>query len=332
VLFGLWANLHGGFLAGLGIVLVWICVRMAAALASRRRAGGDRLHAAAIAALAATLLNPYGVRLLAFLAAPRSLDPRSPSGSHCDRQHLRHTYLVFVALAVAALAYEARAKVDHARRVLLLAFLPCSPLDTALLALGTPLLLGEHLSGVGSLVAAPGRPGHPRPLAVLAVVVAVALLWAALPRFGCIRIDPALAIGYPARAVATLRASGVQGNLAIPFGWGEYAIWYLPPRIKVSEDGRRETVYSDAVLAENLQFAAGVGNWDALLRERDTHLALVHRSHAAFNLMKLYPGWVLAYEDTGAAIFAREGSPMVARIHDVIPPALPADGAGLCFP
>jgi hypothetical protein len=36
-----------------------------------------------------------------------------------------------------------------------------------------------------------------------------------------------------------------------PFNWGEYAIWHLAPRLRVSMDGRRETIYSDLRLAES---------------------------------------------------------------------------------
>jgi hypothetical protein len=33
------------------------------------------------------------------------------------------------------------------------------------------------------------------------------------------------------------------------FDWGEYALWHLGPRLKISMDGRRETIYSDRMLA-----------------------------------------------------------------------------------
>ncbi len=61
-------------------------------------------------------------------------------------------------------------------------------------------------------------------------------------------------------------------------------------------------------------------------------LAVVDKTQAGFTLMKLHPGWVLAYEDSVSAIFGREGFPKVARIRDAIPPALPDNGGGLCFP
>ena len=55
-----WANLHGGVLAGLGLLCVWAAMHAA----RHRRAARQVLLAAAVAAIA---LNPYGVGLLTFL-------------------------------------------------------------------------------------------------------------------------------------------------------------------------------------------------------------------------------------------------------------------------
>ena len=44
--------------------------------------------------------------------------------------------------------------------------------------------------------------------------------------------------------------SGLSGKLMLPMGWGQYAIWHFSPGLKVSFDGRRETVYSQARIAE----------------------------------------------------------------------------------
>jgi hypothetical protein len=58
-----------------------------------------------------------------------------------------------------------------------------------------------------------------------------------------------------------LTASGAAGRLVPHFAWGEYAIWHFAPRLRVSIDGRRETVYSEAILAghEALEAAAPEG-------------------------------------------------------------------------
>ena len=86
-----------------------------------------------------------------------------------------------------------------------------------------------------------------------------------LPQIGCIRVEPYY-FAFPARAVAFFRHSGVRGNMAVPFDWGEYVIWHLGPDVKVSIDGRRETIYSDEAYRQSRDFERGSGVWDALLK------------------------------------------------------------------
>src|SRR6185503_18032152 len=140
----------------------------------------------------------------------------------------------------------------------------------------------------------------------------------AMPRFRAIEVDGSL---FPVRAVQLIKDSGVEGRLAVFFDWGEYALWHLSPRLKVSVDGRRETVYSDAVYTENADFVYGIGNWDRLLR-RGADVVLVSTEFPVYNLMKLKPGWSLVYEDDQAAVFAPSPSSAFARLSAVsrVPP------------
>ena len=36
------------------------------------------------------------------------------------------------------------------------------------------------------------------------------------------------------RAVALLKQSGIKGNMAVPYEWGEYVLWHMSPGVKVS--------------------------------------------------------------------------------------------------
>ena len=83
------------------------------------------------------------------------------------------------------------------------------------------------------------------------------MILASLPNFQCVRID-SRGTEFPIRAVALLKQSNAAGNLAVHFDWGEYVLWHLGPRIKVSIDARRETVYSERSYAENLRFTTGL--------------------------------------------------------------------------
>ena len=72
-------------------------------------------------------------------------------------------------------------------------------------------------------------------------------------------------------------------------------------------DGRRETVYPDDIYEQHLDFVAGIGDWDQILDDYDSHLALVYRSGAARNLIRLKEGWELIYEDGTSSLFALPG-------------------------
>ncbi len=154
----------------------------------------------------------------------------------------------------------------------------------------------------------------------------------AVPRFGCIRIDSSY-FSFPARAVVLLKRSGFRGNVAVPFDWGEYVIWHLGPEVKVSNDGRRETVYSDANYRQSRDFDRGTGIWDALLKAAPaTDLVLAPNGSPTANLLSRTPGWLPLYQDTFCLIFAREGLPNLDRLVATPVPSLPDNGNGLCFP
>ncbi len=350
LVFALWVNFHGGFLAGIGIVLVWSFTRIVASLCRiprpgwRNRRSDAAFVASTLAGGLATLLNPYGARLLTFLVRPATIirpeiiewQPISTASAYGV------IYLAFLAMAVLGLLYSTRER-RPAPLVLFLcvAMLPLLAIrHTPLFALGIPILMGEHIGDAWNRWSPGARPGPGNRrrsqasawLAGLAFTAAAVSFWLSLPNFRCIHINRLGSGPVPAQSVAVLHESRVSGTLAVFFNWGEYVIWHLSPRLKVSFDGRRETVYSGKAQEENWRFVEGREDWDTLLVKHDTQLALVPKTYPVFNLLKLSPGWELVHGDSVSGIFARKGSPLVPQIRAASPRPLPDDGAGLCFP
>jgi len=349
-LFALWANIHGGFLAGIGILLIWSFAHLAFVLFRARRPGvlispsTLVIPLAVMASVLATFLNPYGVQLLKFLLRTATV-PR-PEISEWQPLAIMSKvgvlYITVLAVAVAGLLYSRRERIP----ALILVFGCASLLPLVafrhlpLFGLAVAVLAGEHMGDAWDRLSAGRRSSGsvadarwPRPwLTGLSLVGAIVMVGLALPNFGCIRLDSRLNAIYPVRAIGLLKQSGISGNLAIYFDWGEYALWHVGPRVKVSVDGRRETVYSAEIYRKNWKFYLGTDDWDALIREHETQLALVTKKRPVFNLMQLVPGWLLVYEDPMAGLFVRKGSLLVEQIQGTDPPALPYDGAGLCFP
>jgi len=63
-----------------------------------------------------------------------------------------------------------------------------------------------------------------------------------------------------------MRERHLLGRVVTFFDWGEYAIWNMPAGLKVSMDGRRETVYSERTVHNHLQLYLGT----------DTGLSYLH--------------------------------------------------------
>ena len=108
---------------------------------------------------------------------------------------------------------------------------------------------------------------------------------------------------YPVGAVEFLRLNDMRGNLATPYNWGEFVLWKLSPRVKVSFDGRYETVYPPYVSTDNFNFMYGNGDWRRLLRAYPTEMVLVDKRYPMAVHMAQEPGWIPVYEDKISALY-----------------------------
>jgi hypothetical protein len=101
---------------------------------------------------------------------------------------------------------------------------------------------------------------------ILIATLALAVAASAIARlsFSCIPIDHAL---RPDPMAVALLKNAPPGRLVTFFNWGEYAIWHFGPNLRVSMDGRRETVYSDRRIAEHDGILRGSAEGFAALAE-----------------------------------------------------------------
>jgi hypothetical protein len=336
-----WANLHGGMLVGLGSFGVWTAVTLGMSL--RRSPTSDRnrgdmaslgLAILGLAALAATLVNPYGAGLWRFLA-----DTVSLSRADISEWQPLHTLpaprigLWILAVATGTMAAVTKRISTGALSILVLlayASFRVRRLD-GFFIIATAMLCAPAL---GALIDRMRKRAHvPAPLrirpglAAAVVAAAAAAVWmdgTVRPggRFGCINIrDERFADPAAARFVT---AAGLRGRMLTWFNWGEYALWHFSPNILVSMDGRRETVYSEELLQAHLAF----------YNNRD-RLQLVNRLQPDFIWLPTSLPVVPELQGAGwHAMFNGESSVVLARTAaDAAPaPALTDAETSGCFP
>lgn len=336
-----WVNLHGGFLAGIALLWVWGGAHAVLSAWRRHRGGrpeGPRLAVVGLTVVGgvlATLVNPFGLRLWTFLLETATV--ARPEITEWAQTALAtwEGACYFILLGACVFAMFARGRPPGLPGLAIFLVLAFGALTAVrhlpLFGLAAPIVAADSLAALSRRRGAAGGVSRRLRLGPLLLLVTAALVALAIPWLRGPRIE-AEAQEFPARAVGVLRDSGVGGNLAVHFDWGEYAIWHLAPALRVSVDGRRETVYDEEIYAANIQFIFGVGDWDRLLDDHATDLALIPRHLPVYNLLLLKPGWSLVYEDAVAVIFGRDGSPLGARIQATPPSDLPPDGDGLRFP
>ena len=343
ILLAVWVNLHGGVLAGTGLFGLWAVARIVAGRRDEpgglaRRVGlAVRLGLIGLACCFALSLNPYGLGLVSFLLRTATVPrPEIREWAPLSLATLPgQLYLILLAIGIAGLAGSGRRRTPETIVIFsVAALLPfIANRHYPLFALTLVVVSGEHITDAWNRCRPLSWPqfGRGRWITGVSVLVSLGLVAVAVPRFGCIRVEP-FYFAFPARAVALLKQSGLSGNMAVPFDWGEYVLWHLGPRVKVSIDGRRETIYSDEMYRQYRDFEQGTGVWDALLRTPRTDLVLTPNGSVTANLLSRTDGWVPLYQDTFCLIFVRDGFTDIAQMTKTEVPTLPDNGGDLCFP
>lgn len=328
-IFAAWVNFHGGWLVGGGALALWALGTALSPRAGPR--GAAVLVAAGIASLAATLLNPAGAGMHRFLV-------ETVGFGRADITEWQPVYAVgpsiwglWLLVAILALAGGIRmCRTDpRAERLLVVAALAVASFRvnrlTAFFALATLFLLGPALAAALPFqhgVSATRRRQAVLPTVVISMVLAAAALRSLAVNAACVRSDPRT-LAEPA-SLEFLRAHAVRGRLLVWFDWGELALWHLAPDVRVSIDGRRETVYSAAVQDRHLRFFFDAPGGAALPDELAADYIWIPKGlPAAVRLQQ--DGWARVYDGDPSAIFAR--GPLPGAV-----PAAPLPGRPGCFP
>jgi hypothetical protein len=263
LLFAAWVNLHGGWIVGLAVLGVWMLGD-----AWQRRRLRWTLVLAAVGALVVvtTLVNPYGVGLWRFLAETVGLDRPDVTDWKPLRQLPPSVLVVESILPLMAMAAIRRGRAwrhlayrDLAVLLLLVAATyRVGRVDAFLQAaiailLATPII--AFLNGIDLSARGPFR----RPSAAVGAIAVILALYAAATALSSLRVIEVGGPWVPDRAAAAfLRANSPGARVLTWFDWGEYALWQLSPSgIRVSMDGRRETLYSARVIRDHDRFYHG---------------------------------------------------------------------------
>jgi len=308
-LFAAWANLHGGWIVGGGVVVLWTAALMMSG--DRREALG--LMATGALSAVATVATPFGFGLWRFLWETVGFS----RPEIIEWQPIYFTGWSFVVLWLIAftvmtlgVVLGGREKFRVERLVVGLALAVASVKVARLLAffglasvfLFAPLLC-EAYQRRRTVRQFRGTPLVRLGFAGVACALAMFTIGVIYKNVGHVRLD-ATSLPEP-ESVAVLNQQSAGRRVLVWFSWGEYAIWHLSPRMQVSIDGRRETVYSDTVATRHFDFYYDRRDGATLPRDLRADYIWVPRILPAVPRLRTDSRWTLIYEGDQSVIFER---------------------------
>lgn len=330
----IWANAHGGFLAGLAVLSLWTALQVVRLIGfgdgpGRFRTAGFAA-ATALAAGAATLINPYGPDLhrwlLGSLRVPRPEISEWVSLMDDPRAWIPWLLLTAGALVAFVLTKRRRDGIHlilfavvavvsfrHVRHLAFLAILFGFVVPLHLQSAAERLLRGRRSPATADSM----TPEKAWPVlltagmgVLLLSMVSVRQWW----NFGVPRDE------YPVSAVRFLADNRLHGRLVVTYDWAQYAMAALAPETTVGFDGRFRTCYPQFVVDMHFDFILGnvpghrcravdSGPFDPerVLEFGHPDLVLIDRIRdpSAVQVMSGRTDWVCLYQDSISQVWGR---------------------------
>ena len=323
----LWADLHGGFPAGLGVILLY-----ALGQAVSRRTWKPYLGAGVLF-FCATLINPYFFSLWTFVLKASSgpwpeivewasvfkgASAPAFSGLFGLTALLAASAIVLVSrygagtapvLILAACAYMAFA---HIRHIVLFA-----------IAFGVyaPPLISRVENGLLSTL----RRRFGARMLEMASACGIILCMAGasiyfISNFSAssfieLQTPPASEAGpddrgfyYPVGAVDYISRNKITGRILTDFAWGSYVTWRLYPDCLAAVDGRTDAVFPDVIHEEYFAFRNAEKGWRDFVNKHPHDMILFSTYTRVSRLLSESPEWKVLYRDSGSVLFLRDSS------------------------
>ncbi len=323
--FLLWANAHGGWVVGLGVLGAWVAGEWWTSPRDRRS-----WIVVVVASAAGTLVTPYGWRLWEFVATTvrpgRDIEEWLPLWE--SEPMLWVGFVLAAAVAAWSLLHPGPNRLARGLVLGMLAYGALTVMRIGPFFLEAALILGSVIAvtrwpAVGGGLTKPASAGEWAAGALMVAIPGAAAAWLAAFGLGCLPQIPRLAVEtVPVHVLAQTTGTG---RLVTYFDWGQYAIWHLGPRLRVSMDGRRETIYTDDRLAEHAAVVAGEPAGLSALAAWDAEYVWLPASSAATREWLLAKGYRVDLETSRSFVAVRSDLPL-------LPSPRPEVASARCFP
>jgi len=320
-LFALWVNLHGGFVFGIGLLLIYSLVSVAEDLIEHRALGRETRHLLALggASLVALSVNPSGpVGILRYVLVFFQSDAVQNFNLEFMPLSVRTSdgkVFLAVVLVFLLIAYYRRATIPNyliVASVIFGAFSLYSRRVEPWFGMAAAPAFSELLSGQGALAGHGVETKRGKPavnylvIGLILVLTLASLPWlrSSLP-LPQDRRNHVAAAETPVEAVGQICHLGDAVRMFNNMGYGSYLSWACPAT-RVFIDTRVE-LYPSAMWREYLLVSNGQFGWEAVLQRYDINTILASKRYEEMlvSAAKASGEWQTLFEDEHTVLLRR---------------------------
>ncbi len=340
LMFTLWANLHGSFIVGLGL-LATCCLGRGIDIFRRLRSVGAvtadpvvrRLFVLTQLAAVATLINPYGLGLYAEVFAVAG-HPNLQDLIEWDPLTLRMSQGKAAAACALALmfAYRFSPRRVRANEVLLLVGLGGAALSSSRMIVWWAPVASYYLAlhaaaifrsnRIGERLTFPRTAPSPRSGKWSVVTVGLAWIFFAYTPFGITllhgspktpeaqsrRIETSTSAQTPLAVAAYLHRRPPQGLVFNTYEWGDYLLWAGPRDLQLFVASHAHLI-PEEVWDDYLSILNAGSNWEKKLDQYGVNAVVIDKKDRASFIKALKAKgdmWQIGYEDNRAVVLTRK--------------------------
>ena len=309
-----WCNVHGGFLAGLGLIALYA---LGDGLSGRK---SIPLILIFVAACLVTLINPYGIEYWKYIIHAVTMPRPDIKEWHSVFVSLKTNvfvtpsimFIVLSTISLAAIIVHGKKYLTEFLIVAAVTYLGYKHVrHTVFLGILFGVFMPAIVVSIKDIVARNTVINKKMiwitPVLLIAFYSSINLFASKLPYQGMLPAFSLMAPSpiFPEGALKWMAKNSFKGNILPSFQWGQYIIWATHPKCKVAMDGRYETVYPNHVQKEYFDFHHGKSNWKLFLEKYQHDALLLMPKTKIYSLMLQKKSWKVVYSDEGSVLFLR---------------------------
>ena len=301
----LWNNMHGGVVAGIGLIIMYIVGEI-----YNHKDFKEYIYTL-VASCFVLIINPWGIDYIKFLLHATTME-RAIIGEWQGlfsqlQRHNQYTFKTFLFVVFGIefwqniLKLKGRSLVDFWQKI---------DKVKVIVLLATAFLAVEHVKMLPFFCIAALCYCYEDIAPIFCkinqkAVYIVLLLLSIFTLFAKEFSPPLNFMIYPVTELEFVRQNNIEGNILVDFGLGSYTAYKLYPHNKIFMDGRYEEVYPDELLVLNDKFYASKAGWDEILYKYPPDVIVIQLELPVYKLLLRRSDWKRIFEGNAFGVFVR---------------------------